>query len=482
MNSFEIRDNKLIHYYGKDETITIPDVEVIGAEAFKGNNTLCSIIIPNTVKNLEDRCFMCCYQLEEIILPGTIQTVGADLFSNCSNLRSIEINANIEEIPNGFCFACGKLEYISLPDGIKRIGDYAFQWANIKEVVFPNNIQFIGSSAFSHCQSLTRVSIPETIKKIDSFAFAYCKYLATSQFTLPQTCETASNAFVGTCVKGYHTVSIMVKYEDDQFKVTETINYEFKDDESVEDSLFDIIDDAVCGEFDELIDNALASYNPGPRDLFNLCNVEEELYFAARSYLKSITSDKKISLQLIDGSEQEYFYSLYEYLSKKIEGREGCETADCDIGAVVESSLLDFESKGVWHFAFLNEEGSLVPASLEAKPMYDSENGTWWMDTKRYKPVLWFGVDGTIPDSPWIISEDIDQDDLDFWLYPDGDSILNRIIDDCNDSFLIWYFAECGRDCIDVEAILKICPLKIEETDTGESIRLKINELFLSDI
>ncbi len=79
------------------------DVVCIGAEAFKGNDAL-----------------------GEIVLPDSVIKIERDAFSYCSNLESVHLSENLEAMEQG-CFGfCGGLLSITLPPKVNSIGDSAF--------------------------------------------------------------------------------------------------------------------------------------------------------------------------------------------------------------------------------------------------------------------------------------------------------------------------------------------------------------------
>ena len=110
MNAFEIKDNILIKYHGKENYIMIPDgVTRIGEYAFCDRKNLCMGIM----------------QIKGVYIPEGVVSIGHSAFRNCWNL-----------------------ERVSLPESLVRIESFAFRNTNIKELAFPDNLRYINDDAF----------------------------------------------------------------------------------------------------------------------------------------------------------------------------------------------------------------------------------------------------------------------------------------------------------------------------------------------
>lgn len=81
----------------------------------------------------------------------------------------------------------GESKKVEIPSEVKGvkvmgIGDSAFAYEDIEEVVIPEGIEVIGEEAFSYCGSLTEVNIPDSVISIKKKAFEYCKSLSKIEF------------------------------------------------------------------------------------------------------------------------------------------------------------------------------------------------------------------------------------------------------------------------------------------------------------
>ena len=127
-------------------------------------------------------------KLSEVILPSTVKIVEDNAFSYCSMLRSISL-ANVETIGSrAFCL-CVKLTSLSL-DNVKEIGNSAFAMTNneydepdrgvsggLISVSMPK-VTDLGGWAFSGCSQLQNISMPN-VTCVGSCAFANCVKLST---------------------------------------------------------------------------------------------------------------------------------------------------------------------------------------------------------------------------------------------------------------------------------------------------------------
>jgi len=106
--------------------------------------------------------------------------------------------ANIKEIPTKQLSRYYKsdsksdLHIIKLPYTLESIGDDAFSYCYIDEMVFPSTLKSIGTWAFNHTY-IKKVILPNTVQSIGKNAFCYCFSLTEVQ--LPDSCSLGTNVF-----------------------------------------------------------------------------------------------------------------------------------------------------------------------------------------------------------------------------------------------------------------------------------------------
>lgn len=195
---FQINNGVLEKYTGTTPDVIIPScITEIGEKAFKGNNSLKSVIITGNVKIIGGDAFSDCTNLEIVVLPESMEKIGC-AFARCSSLKHITIPKGIKVIEPWTFSSCDNLESVILPEGMEKIGNYAFaDCHNLKKVVIPESLTETGSNAFSNCSSLESVILPEGMKEIESYAFIGCNYL--EKIVIPESVTSIGyNAFEHT--------------------------------------------------------------------------------------------------------------------------------------------------------------------------------------------------------------------------------------------------------------------------------------------
>ena len=107
----------------------------IGADAFKGNTTITSVVIPNRVTSIGDYAFYCCTGLTSIEIPNSVTSIGNSAFNGCTGLTSVEIPNSVTSIEYAAFYGCSNLETIYISSAIESIGNEAFAGCEkIKEI------------------------------------------------------------------------------------------------------------------------------------------------------------------------------------------------------------------------------------------------------------------------------------------------------------------------------------------------------------
>ena len=217
-----------LSYIGSDENIIIPTsvgertVISVNTGFLEYNTVVKSVVIEEGVTYVARFAFSKCTSLEYVYLPSTVvdkihyQYIA---FTDCINLHTIEVSqsnpyltsvdgnlyskdmktilkfasssssaftlpTSVETIAES-AFHNAQLEYIVLHDNLKKIGDNAFAYSSLKEIVIPSGCE-IGNSAFMYSQ-LRSVTINDGIETFGNMAFSNCQMLIS--VTLPSTLE-----------------------------------------------------------------------------------------------------------------------------------------------------------------------------------------------------------------------------------------------------------------------------------------------------
>ena len=182
VNPYDIRDGVLWSSNGNlvlmDEntgSLTIPDsVTAIGEGTFSELEGLKTIIIPPTVKRIEQNAFKNNTTLENVIIQERdgegLEYIGTGAFSGCNNLKTINLPDTITYI-GPTCFLNNiKLDNIILPDNLKIIYDQTFEGCtNLKDIKLPKNLETLSTECLSGT-SLEKLKFPANLKTISTGA------------------------------------------------------------------------------------------------------------------------------------------------------------------------------------------------------------------------------------------------------------------------------------------------------------------------
>ena len=169
-------------YKGTATNIRIADtynglpVTTICSKAFYENDTITSVIIPDSVTSIGDYAFYACYYLTRVVIPDSVTSIGDAVFGYCTGLTGVVI-----------------------PDSVTSIGSYAFtNCDSLTGVVIPDSVTSISSYVFSWCTSLTSIEIPDSVTSIAYEAFYNCSKL---QFNEYENCK-----YLGSKDNPYHAL------------------------------------------------------------------------------------------------------------------------------------------------------------------------------------------------------------------------------------------------------------------------------------
>ncbi|MCL2013394.1 MAG: leucine-rich repeat protein [Oscillospiraceae bacterium] len=110
-------------------------VRVIGSSAFRMNETVTGVVIPNSVIE-----------------------IGSSAFGYCSMLTSVTLSDSLETIGN-FAFWNTNLASINIPVSVTWIGQNVFENTKITTVTIPAFLTNIGAGAFAKCELLTTINV-----------------------------------------------------------------------------------------------------------------------------------------------------------------------------------------------------------------------------------------------------------------------------------------------------------------------------------
>ena len=239
---FVYKGTVLAAYNGKDAHVAVPNgTTAIGPHAFERNNTIRSVVLPDSLTAIENNAFFCCMHLTEvqwgrgltrigdnafadtgltaIDLPDSVVSLGRKAFSGCRNATTIRPGRCLRDLGHGafdwctantaFAVAPGNTAFAvrdgvlfdstgrtllyypaanprkayTVPHGVHSIAYAAFMGAALAAVTLPMGLEQIGDCAFL-ASGLEAISLPSTVKTVRSGAFYNCTRLCSANLAM----------------------------------------------------------------------------------------------------------------------------------------------------------------------------------------------------------------------------------------------------------------------------------------------------------
>ena len=173
------------------EFIELPNgLEEIGAYAFAYNQRLKHVVIPKSVKSVDDRAFQDCSALEsaefnnvicgegvfwgcdklqKVKVGENVQVLGENLFATCYNLETVDFAKRTGSTPlrlgKRVFNNLDKLTSLELPEGTDSIGEMAiYNCDNLSSLTLPNSLRYIAGDGISQCPKITSLVIPANVE------------------------------------------------------------------------------------------------------------------------------------------------------------------------------------------------------------------------------------------------------------------------------------------------------------------------------
>ena len=175
-------------YNGTAKKIRIADtyqglpVKAIYDNAFYNNDTITSVIIPDSVTTIGVAAFYDCGSLTSLVIGDSVTTIGNWAFSCCYSLTSLVIGNSVTTIGD-YAFQECDITSLVIPDSVTTIGDWVFSYCDsLTSVVIGDSVTTIGNYAFQECYNLTSLAIPDSVTDIGLGAFSGCYELQFNEY------------------------------------------------------------------------------------------------------------------------------------------------------------------------------------------------------------------------------------------------------------------------------------------------------------
>lgn len=173
-------------YIGKDKNVVIPErirgiiVTSIGEAAFKNNDNVISVKIPNSVASIGWYAFSGCSNLVRVTIPDSVTFIDSDAFSGCNVIIKGKPNSYAEQYAkeNGYVFENLMLgEEPSVEENIKTLVDYIIT----KGKTTDNGYKYIENTKGNISNSITYLSENNQLSFLSSYVDKN-KYSAFARF------------------------------------------------------------------------------------------------------------------------------------------------------------------------------------------------------------------------------------------------------------------------------------------------------------
>jgi hypothetical protein len=169
---------EITKYTGPGGHVVVPamiegvPVTTIGEWAFHSNETLISVILPESLLYIQKYAFAYNNNLVSVDLPYGLLEIGFAAFIACISLIDISLPDSLVVLDALAFDQCESLTSITILGGVEEIGGYAFRWCtSLSSVTIEEGVQIINSYAFAYCSALTSIVIPGSVEIIWSGAF-----------------------------------------------------------------------------------------------------------------------------------------------------------------------------------------------------------------------------------------------------------------------------------------------------------------------
>ena len=111
-----------------------------------------------------------------LVFKSAVQSIKKGTFSGRETLRTVTLPNSVKQIGSYSFQYCSNLESINFPESLETIEPFAFANVGFTELFIDNPAE-LPSCAFYECEKLNSVTISENVQKIDSAAFSGCSGL-----------------------------------------------------------------------------------------------------------------------------------------------------------------------------------------------------------------------------------------------------------------------------------------------------------------
>ena len=150
------------------------NVRCLGECAFEDCRELKEIDLGGSLDYIGMDCFSGCRRLSSLSLPGTLTVLGCRALDGTGVFGSERGPVYLGHVLCGYSGGIPEHYCLEVADGTTVIAERAFSGcSNIERVIFDDNVKWIGYCAFDECDDLQYVKLPASLVEIGDNAFGY---------------------------------------------------------------------------------------------------------------------------------------------------------------------------------------------------------------------------------------------------------------------------------------------------------------------
>lgn len=178
--STDINGIIITSYKGTDSDVAVPTVidyyEVleIGTKAFKGNETITNVVLPNSVTAIRGWAFDNCVNLKSINMPHDLKVIEKYAFNSCKALEDVKFCDNITSIGECAFQLCLSIKEFVIPGSIATVSEHSCNsLQNMETLVFKEGVKVIEKRSFINAYAIEDIYFPRTIEEIADYSVGF---------------------------------------------------------------------------------------------------------------------------------------------------------------------------------------------------------------------------------------------------------------------------------------------------------------------
>ncbi|MBQ2252364.1 MAG: leucine-rich repeat domain-containing protein, partial [Clostridia bacterium] len=169
--------------------------------AFYSANSLVSVTLPASVKQIGEGAFGDIPSLREVRGGTGLVEIGAEAFWCCTSLSAFPFSDTIEQIGEGAFYSCRALSEITIPSKLEVLEYEVFSFCTgLEEIVIPDNVKVIRDYAFYNCDGIRSITVGSGLEEVEAFtAFGWCSPTSITLGTVKEEIEPIWHCGYNSC-------------------------------------------------------------------------------------------------------------------------------------------------------------------------------------------------------------------------------------------------------------------------------------------